>query len=93
MHREPRHFRGFDCFYCFDSHCDTATHPQGWFGLPPSPFAPVVECGVAAPFLNETPRNQWAGRRAAPVPLLLGLSRSEGLQTLAPWPSGGTYTY
>lgn len=61
---------------------------QGWAGLPPSPFGPVVErpgTGPAA-FLADAPRSLL---RHVGVPMLVGLAGSEGLQTLASWPTGG----
>ncbi|KAJ1530586.1 hypothetical protein ONE63_005468 [Megalurothrips usitatus] len=62
---------------------------QGWAGLPPSPFGPVVERGAGG-FLTETPRQLWARWAAnSSVPILIGLARSEGLQTLGVPPSGG----
>ncbi|KAE8750497.1 Carboxyl/Cholinesterase 17, partial [Frankliniella occidentalis] len=64
---------------------------QGWAGLPSSPFGPVVESGEANDtFLGAAPARLWGDEEyAVTVPLLLGLSRSEGLQVLAPWPAAG----
>ncbi|XP_034252523.1 venom carboxylesterase-6-like [Thrips palmi] len=59
---------------------------QGWAGLPPAPFGPVVELHGVQPFLADAPLRLW---RHAGVPLLLGLSGSEGLQTLAGWEKKG----
>ncbi|KAK3927493.1 Venom carboxylesterase-6 [Frankliniella fusca] len=67
---------------------------QGWAGLPASPFGPVVERAADAndsSFLTATPAQLLAeassGVTEPRVPLLIGLSRGEGLQLLAP--SGG----